>query len=372
MKSLKRIAKGAIITLATIVALGGSVQSNQNKPVNINKVYLTSCIDNQICSTAPKDVTLENKVKLNLVAEGEENGKKIYFSNSDNIKINGKKIGPAEIRKWNSRDVDVKWYKVESEEDVYQNASLDRKSFSWDTPSYKETLVEDDDKWSIPADAHPTNITKDFNKGLGTMRYKVEVDFDGKKMSTPGKESTNIRGINDDVHRVSFRKDDSFIGWLTSYFNLPYIFGSAGNPIENHQTEKYIGADCADLIVGAYRRAGHDIPYTYAAGLVKYADEVVKEKDLLTDGKNFYNGHKLLKFGKDVKEGDLILFGKWHIGVIVEDKSSLFSPTFGGPDGIFNKYDEMIHTNFDVPGRAQVGDYGPFSILRFKENKNEK
>ena len=87
MKSLKRIAKGAIITLATIVALGGSVQSNKNKPVNINKVYLTSCIDNQICSTESKDVS-QRKKSLEQISESEQWRTKKELDGLYNVLVN--------------------------------------------------------------------------------------------------------------------------------------------------------------------------------------------------------------------------------------------------------------------------------------------
>ncbi|MEK6757796.1 MAG: hypothetical protein AABX88_01580 [Nanoarchaeota archaeon] len=367
MKSLKGMAKSAMIMLATIVALGGNVQSSQHKPKDINKVYLTSCIDNQVCSTESKNVRLENKVKLNLVAESEENRKKIYFSESDNIYINGKKIESSEIKRWDSKNIPIKWFKIEPKNNNYSNGSGEK--FHWDKIKYKETLIDDGNNWVLNADATPTDSSKNINDGLGTMRYKFEVINNGKKISSPGKESTNLYGINDDVHRISFRKDNSFVGWLTSFFNLPYIYGSSGKSNKEHQTEKYIGSDCADLIVGAYRKTGKNIPYTYVAGLTKFTDTIIDEKNLDSDGENYYYNNKSLKFGSDVKVGDLILFGKWHVGVLVEDKSNPDSEYNGGPDGLFNKYDLMIHTLFNTPTKENIGEFGGGSILRWKNEK---
>tara|TARA_B100000315_G_scaffold247644_1_gene276646 strand:- start:2703 stop:3806 length:1104 start_codon:yes stop_codon:yes gene_type:complete len=367
MISLKNIGKKAIVTLAMLIVLKGNVLSNSSKPIDINQIYLTSCVNNEICSTESKDVTLENKVKLNLVVEASQDGKKLYFSNIDNIKINGSKINSSFIKQWNAKDTLIRWFKVESQKNNYDNGG--NENFHWDKIKYKETLIDNGNKWVLQADGSPTDKSKDINDGLGTMRYKVEVRYNGKKISSPGKESTNSKGIEDKVHRISFRKDNSFVGWLTSYFNLPYIYASSGKNNKEHQTEKYIGSDCADLIVGAYRKTGRNIPYTYAAGLTKFADIIIDEKNLYTGSENYYNYNKPLKFGSDVKIGDLILFGKWHVGAIVEDKSNPNSKYKGAPDGLFNKYDMMVHTLFNTPVKESIGEFGGGSILRWKNEK---
>lgn len=363
MKPLKKLTYKLAITLSMLLGLAGSMYAQEKIHPQINKIYLTSYVDNQTCSTKPKNTTLENKVNLNLVAETQKDGKTFYFSKSKNLCLNGEKVDTSKILSWTPDDLSIKWFKVESERDSYNNGGRDY--FRWDTPTYKETLI-DTNKWIIEADAHPTEKFKDINNGLGTMRYKVQIIHNGKKLSTPGKESTNTQGIKKDVHRVSFRKDDSFIGWLTSFFNLPYIYGSEGKNLANHQAENYVGADCADLLVAAYRKTGKNNPYTYAVGLRDFTNVILKQENLRTNGENYYDRQKLLKFGEDIKKGDLILFGRYHVGSIVEDRSDPNGKYGGQADGIFNKYDLMIHTLFDVPKKEGFTDQGPFSILRWK------
>lgn len=364
MTSLKNILKKAIVATVMLTSLAYNAPIHKNN-LDINKIYLTSCVNDGIYSTESKNATLEDKVMLNLVVESNINGKRIYFSESNNVSINGENLDSSVVEPEDLGHFLIKWYKIESKRNKYNNGS--NESFHWDTPVYKETLIDNGDNWTMLADAHPTNVLKDVNEGLGTMRYKVEFIYNNKKFSTPGKESVNLQGITEDVHRISFRKGDDFIGWLTSFFNLPYIYGSDGKTDEDHQTEKNIGADCADLIVGAYRKMGNNIPYTYSVGLIDFTNTIIEESDLFTDGENFYNSHKLVKYGDDVKNGDLILFGKWHVGVIAEDKSNPKGFYKGKADGIFNKYDLMIHTLFDTPSKDSMGDYGRFSILRWKD-----
>jgi len=332
-----------------------------SKDLEINKIYLTSGVNGGVCSNNSKNIKLEDIVKLNLVVESKNNGKKMYFSKLNNLEINGAKIDSSDIKPWNSEAYSIKWFKIEAEKDSYNNWEKGR--FEWDTPIYKETLINAGHNWTIFADAHPTDEFQNINKGLGTMRYKVEFLYNDLKFSTKGKESTNYQGITKDVHRISFRKDDSFVGWLTSFFNLPYIYGSV-----NSQADNYVGVDCADLIVGAYRKKGHKISYTYAAGLSNIFSKIVDEKDISLYGEDFYNKEGLLKYGKDVNEGDLILFGKWHVGTLVEDKSNSKGPFKGKSDRILNTYDLMIHTLFASPCKSSIGNYGPFSILKVGNN----
>jgi hypothetical protein len=369
MKSFKNLRKKIVITtatLATIIGLQSKISNSQNKS-EIKDIYLTSCVNNGVCSTESKDVLLEDKVKLNLVIEADSEGKNVYFSDSKNLNINGKKIEPSFIKSWGDKNHKIKWYKVEPQKNDYNNGS--NGNFHWDTPDYKESLIDDKNNWIISADAHPTDPSIDINNGLGTMRYKVEFIQNGKKLETAGKESKDLQGIKNNVHRISFRKDNSYLGWLTSLFNLPYIYGSSGKTNEDHQTERYIGADCADLIIAAYRKLGNNIPYTYTGGLFDYADKIIDEKNLFTDGENYYNNQKLLKYGKDVKIGDLIIFGRWHTGAIAEDRSNPKGKYKGKADSILNKYDLMIHTLFDVPEKINIDGYGGFSILRWKDKK---
>jgi hypothetical protein len=144
-----------------------------------------------------------------------------------------------------------------------------RQSDGWidfDTIHYDENRIEAfADRWSIPADAHPTDQRYDRNRGLGTMRYAVQAVIDGKTVRTPGRGSANYLGIGDEVFRLNIRLDDSFVGYATSYFNVPGIYGS-----HERQVDRFIGTDCADLLVGAYRRwRGGRLEYTGVNRLVE-------------------------------------------------------------------------------------------------------
>jgi hypothetical protein len=151
------------------------------------------------------------------------------------------------------------------------------------------------------------------------------------------------------VHRVSIRRDDTYLGWLTSYFLVPEVFGSAG-PGANHQTERFVGVDCADVLIGALHAQGHeDVPYSSVSALDQYTTLVAGPADLDEDGK---------AVDADVTgalPGDIIRIdysGVWagstprswdHVAVLSEDRSDPTGPLEGRGDGLLDGFDVVVH-----------------------------
>lgn len=237
--------------------------------LELEKVFIVSKPGNEKNATdKPKFVQLKEKVVLHCIIRAKLNEKSIYFSDIECISINDNKISTSIVKQWDERTfgkIEIKWFKVEpymihhklkgNDSEClwfnwYTNAHVPEceKSPKWigyDILEYQENeLKEYRNKWSISADAHPFNKEHDINDGLGVMRYKVEVSYDSQKLASPGVESIKHYGISEKVHLVNFRTDDTYLGWLTSYFNVPGIFGST-----ERQVESYIGIDCADLVL---------------------------------------------------------------------------------------------------------------------------
>ncbi len=86
---------------------------------------------------------------------------------------------------------------------------------------------------------------------------------------------------------------------------MAYLFGSANFGAKS-QAERYIGADCADMLVAGLRRAGHPIEYSSVAKLVSTLHKVAGPVELpaCKPGKKCETTN--LKFGVDVRPGDLI------------------------------------------------------------------
>jgi hypothetical protein len=137
---------------------------------------------------------------------------------------------------------------------------------------------------------------------LGTMRLAARIELGKERAYTPGAEDAPAGQISERVFRYTYRTDDSFLGWLTSYFNVPYLFGSAGKG-PRAQAERYVGADCADVLVAALRRAGRrDLEYSSVQGLADSMQRVAGP--VLIGGKN--GSVSSLKVGHDLLPGDLL------------------------------------------------------------------
>ncbi len=232
--------------------------------------------------------------------------------------------------------------------DFYSNVSVDPPTFgSWrdyDTIDYFEHVAA---PWSttaiIPAKVAASEANATQVPGLGTIRFKVEVEINGQRVASPGAEATDTAGILPSVHRVSVRRGDDFLGRLSGYLLVPEVFGSAGSG-RTHQTDRFTGADCADVMVGAMRRTGRQLAYTNVAGLTAYARPVSKLIKLDDRGAPATR--------VEVKVGDLIRIdygadsprASWdHVAALWEDKSDPAGPNKGGPDGQLDGFDLVIH-----------------------------
>lgn len=273
-----------------------------------------------------------------------------------------------------------------------------------------------------PEDSLIREYIKNKYAGLGTMHFSLDFIVDGDTISSSGAESTNKFGIKDDVFRVSVRPEyNSVSSWFLSFMNLPFNYGSRGlndqGPAFTHQTEHRICADCADLVVFAYRKyfetaeIEKDLPYTAATMMISYG-EINYLADSMTirdDGVISYNGEPIpfvsSKGEKGVMSGDVILWGYStetkmcpHTGIILEDAPTIkyktvyedkFSipnlfnyltnpihypsvgeyklvPILGEPNGILDMNDLCSHTCFDVTKIEPIKDLTvDFSIMRF-------
>jgi hypothetical protein len=181
--------------------------------------------------------------------------------------------------------------------------------------------------------AHPSDTARDVHDGAGSFWISAEVDVDGTTLRAPDGASVDRFGLSDHVMRVSFRTSDDYVGWLSTYFNVPNLFGSSG-PGDDHQTERYVGADCADVLVGARRAMGGSLPYVSVAGLGQVADTRSEVILLSEDGsmRDEDGAPVRLVWGRDVAPGDLVTFDfvgaaeeallprAWdHVGALVSD-----------------------------------------------------
>jgi hypothetical protein len=159
-----------------------------------------------------------------------------------------------------AKPTDVRWFKLEPKTTSVDNT---QPKFHFESIAYVEhELAGCKGKLECPADVSPETLPAVPElAGTGTMAFVVRVTTAQGELSTPGLEAMRRGGLTRDVMRVTFRKDDSYLGYLTELLNTPYIFGSAG-PDGDNQTDNLIGSDCADFAVYGRRRMGQKTAFT--------------------------------------------------------------------------------------------------------------
>ncbi len=165
---------------------------------------------------------------------------------------------------------------------------------------------------------------------LGTFWIQAEAQSARGTFKSPGLDDVGEKGISPRVFRISVREADGFLGWLTSYFNVPGLFGAV-----TYQTVNYIGADCADVLMAACDRWNCTMPRTEAsvASLVQSLPRVT-EFDL-----DRGRASRAVRWGKDILPGDILAVrypGKrayQHVGALYADDG----------DGLLGTGDRVLH-----------------------------
>lgn len=251
--------------------------------------------------------------------------------------------------------LDVAWLKVEPTDSWVDN---EKGGFHWETIHYSET------PWAGSPLARAADVRATVlpdRGGLGTMAFKVVVTAGGTSLATPGKEDVYRGGLSAKVHRVTVRKDDTFLGYLTELYNTPYIWASAGSA-GVHQADRNIGSDCADLMVYGLRRAGKKIDYGSTFDVPRWGGKkaIAEIAALREDGRFVDAAGKTIAIGPaGVKPGDLVLFHR-HVGAFSEDRE---------PRGVLDAGDLLIHTAWAPPAEETFAQSRrwtspPFSVWR--------
>jgi len=208
--------------------------------------------------------------------------------------------------------------------------------------------------------------------GAGSVWFAAEVTLaDGTVVSTPAGGHTDSLGLSSDVMRVSFRTGDDYLGWLSTYFHVPNVFGSGGPSDTRHQTERYVGADCADVLVGALRASGrtHAV-YTSISGLDHLAEATSPVLFMDTSGAVVDGEGQpfALRWGEEISPGDLLVIDysddpanqlprSWdHIGALVEDRGE------SGPDGVLDGRDVLRHVTALGLGDRPLEEQAPMRL----------
>lgn len=326
-------------------------------------VHIVSKLTNSdnIPTTRPKRTRADIGVTMFAVVETRIQRKRVFFSEAGKVRIGSRTYKTRPMSE--GPVVQVSWYKVEPTIETMSNTASG--NFRYERIEYSEVLVR---PWmlqyQVEADVHPM-LTPDHGNGVGTMRFKVIAKHRDITVSSPGVEAQRkgaSGGLTDAVHRVSLRRDDSFLGVMTEMYGQPYIWASAGRSPRKHQSERLEGSDCADLMVYGARRKGYDIPYTWTGGMHEYTRVVAK-------GMPREDGVYVDKNGEPIpfpRVGDMLLFDR-HIGALTEDR---------GVPGVLDTSDIMMHTNFHAPREDTVESTfyrdAAIKVIRWKRKLDHK
>lgn len=240
---------------------------------------------------------------------------------------------------------ELRWYRLDPVDDAVDNT---QPRFAFKQLRYARVELEAcRNARQCPHEVAFAHLARSPVAGTGTTTFVLEVESAaGARQATPGEDARVFGGLGPQVHRVTFRRDDSYVGHLTELFGTPYIFGSSGVGAQ-HQTDLLIGSDCADLAVYGQRRLGRKVPYVSTWTISDHAPlQAVVEAP----------GQRVA-----AKEGDLLLFPRTrHVGVLYEDRP---------PKGVLGEEDLLLHTCWAKPTVEALSETGcaswPVRILRF-------
>lgn len=393
-------------SLAVVVALLLALPVLARAEITPREVIIVGQSDaGQPWTAEPTEARIDQRPRLAAVLVAREKtrrGSRTVYIADDAVKplrIRGRRIADSRLRGWDTLgETAVRWSTIEphawadAERMVFHsNVSIDPRTWGkwigYAPITYFATPLGDFDAAPaarlvpaavVPHDPEVARRPAEF-EGLGTIRYRAELRWGDRLLASPGVEATTRRGIDTRVHRVSIRRDDSQVGHLTAFLLVPEIFGSAGRG-RSHQTERYVGADCADVLTGGVREAGlRHIDYSNVARMTEYARRIAPVVAVDADG----NADAPIE---GVREGDIIridyggaLSGHTprsfdHVAVLYEDRSRLPDGSFGPANGRLEGFDRVIHMGHPRLVVVPLADQSPalIDVLRWREKPRRK
>ena len=198
-----------------------------------------------------------------------------------------------------------------------------------------------------------------YNSKLGSFWFEAEATLkSGKVVKSKGIRNIEKKGLSPKVFRVSYMLDKTYIGYLTTFFNVPGIFGSMP-----YQSRNYIGVDCADVLVATTKIMNHE-KNTKNYDVSMLVDKFnIKVKLSIDNGKP----DKLLQWGIDFNKGDFIAVNSspdskyYHIGMLYGDENN--NGILDEEDTVINAGPEALHIDTLVDGAFK----GSVAILENKD-----
>lgn len=237
----------------------------------------------------------------------------------------------------------IRWYQIVPDiSKIYKNANhpWEKNAYQWvgfgKIDYERQELISFRDQWEIRPfeegfDHDALSNSRFYQKEVGSFWFQVEMETGNQIKSSPGIEDADDRGLSPKVFRVSIRDGKGYLGYLTSFFNVPGLFGST-----TYQSNHYIGVDCADVLVTAYGKwKGQPIKKNYNVAMLVNKLNKIKEFELIKGVPS-----QPLRWEKDIHAGDFIAVRYQgarqyqHIGALVNDANH---------NEILDENDRVIH-----------------------------
>ncbi|MBA3819147.1 MAG: hypothetical protein H0X17_09670, partial [Deltaproteobacteria bacterium] len=317
-----------------------SLLGDPTNRARVVSVQLAVAIDDAPASERPAYARLDQRVTLHAVIAAEARGARTVYSDAPALQLAGKRVRAQPLAR--APQVELRWNRIEPAAADLSNGATPAE-FHFEPIDYRATPIDGaHGQPSLAADVRPT-LTPDHGKGVGTMRYQLVALQGDRVLTSAGPEARRgpgSGGLRDAVLRVSIRRDDTYLGYLTEMYGQPYVWASAGLADPSHQSEHLEGSDCADFLVYGARRMGASHPYTWTGGLPKITK-------LLAAGARDRDGIYRDARGQPLpftQPGDLVLFPR-HVGALAVDRGEL---------GVLDDQDLMMHTLFDTPKEQAI------------------
>ncbi|MEA1964546.1 MAG: hypothetical protein U9O41_05415 [Candidatus Aerophobetes bacterium] len=272
-----------IKSLSIVSSTGGNIPDDENKIVGYkDEVNLFAVIrDGEGNYYLGYDDYLPDKVRL-IRAKLKELlmvGEGIYS------------IDKGSLKRWNREkwgELSFRWYKVvpkmapshpSSKYKWYSNVFTEYPDegvwSGFDIIEYKQELLSEK-SWRIH-----------LPREAGTVRFRVEVDCNGRRVSSPGRKSSSQpsgiaaqdydKGIKPTVHKISrfSNHENRLIRYIEAFKGVPWCWGAEykkEKELTTHQSElsNPICIECSDLVIAALRAIGNEnLRYTTADELAR-------------------------------------------------------------------------------------------------------
>ena len=260
-----------------------SSENNLQKKPLLDELIILSTIGN-IPDETSKIVEYQDKVDLFAVVKDRE--KNYYLGNddsiSDKIEINNKiySIEDGTLNRWNKiawGELNIKWYRIMPR----MKPSHPRSEYEWYSNVFTEGPKEGEFAEYVvieytQSSLNQTGWSTRLKNEIGTARFRAEVNYDGKLLSSPGQldplhpnyivAEDYYKGIKPSVHCISrtSNNENKLIRYIEALRGVPWLWGAdyktGDNDPQKQQSElpSAIGIECADLIISALRAMGND------------------------------------------------------------------------------------------------------------------